>query len=142
MAALDLNTVRSTIEGRLQTEMEGNSPFVPVVFHNMPYTPTPGTSWCQCSVSFSTSDYLTMGDDSSSSNNMTGLLSIDIYSAKGVGTGDNLTIGKRVRDLYNRITVSGVHFDSPTGPEVMASPQPEGYFLTQVRCTFEVFEDL
>ena len=141
MAALNLNTVRSAIEGRLKTELD-SSPAIPVVFHNMPYTPTPASSWCQCSVSFSTSDYLTMGDSSSSNNNVTGLLTVDIYSAKGVGPGDNLTIGKRVRDLYNRITVSGVYFDSPTGPEVMASPQPEGYFLTQVRCTFEVFEDL
>ncbi len=141
MAALNLNTVRSTIESRLKTELD-SSPAIPVVFHNMPYTPTPGTSWCQCSVGFSSSEYLTMGDSSSSSNNLTGLVSINIYSAKGVGPGDNLTIGKRVRDLYNRITVSGVHFDPPIGPEVMAAPQPEGYFLTQVRCTFEVFEDL
>ena len=56
--------------------------------------------------------------------------------------GANFTIGKRVRDVYNRSTVSGVIFDAPTGPEVMAPPSPEGYFQTQVRLTFETFEDL
>ena len=34
-----LNTIRSTIEGRLATELN-NSPQVPVVFHNMAYEPT------------------------------------------------------------------------------------------------------
>jgi hypothetical protein len=78
MAAVNLNTIRSTIEGRLATEL--------ALAH--------------------------------------------------------LTIGKRIRDLYNRQVVSGVHFDPPTGPEVVASPAPEGYFQTQVRLTFETFEDL
>ena len=40
MAAADLNTIRSTIEGRLATELAG-SPVIPVVFHNMAYEPTP-----------------------------------------------------------------------------------------------------
>ncbi len=47
MAAADINSVRATIEGRLATEL-ANSPAIPVVFHNMPYTPTPNSSWVQC----------------------------------------------------------------------------------------------
>ena len=141
MAATDLNSVRATIEGRLKTELDSN-PAIPVVFRNMPYTPTPGSSWCYCDVGFTSSKYLTQGGTSGSDNTLTGLVSINIYSAKGVGPGANLTIGKRVRDLYNRINISGVYFDPPMGPEIMASPQPEGYFLTQVRMTFEVIEEL
>jgi hypothetical protein len=38
--------------------------------------------------------------------------------------------------------VSGVFFDASTGPEVLASPAPEGYFQTQVRVTFESIEEL
>jgi hypothetical protein len=38
--------------------------------------------------------------------------------------------------------VSGVFFDAATGPEVLASPAPEGYFQTQVRVTFETIEEL
>ena len=141
MAALDLNTVRAAIEGRLATEL-ASSPAIDVVFHNMPYTPTPGSDWCQCLVSFGDSEYLTQGGTTDSDNRLFGVVAINIFTAKGVGPGGNLTIGKRIRDLYNRIVVSGVHFDPPIGPEVLAKAAPEGYFQTQVRMTFETFEEL
>jgi hypothetical protein len=44
MAAVNLNTVRATVEARLATEL-ALSPVLPVVFHNQPYTPTPNSSW-------------------------------------------------------------------------------------------------
>lgn len=141
MAAIDLNTVRSTIEGRLATEL-ANSPAIPVVFHNMPSTPPNNDTWAQCLMSFGANSYLTMGGTTGSENSVTGVVVINIFTAKGIGPGSNLTVGKRVRDLYNRIVVSGVHFDPPTGPEVVATPSPEGFFQTQVRMTFETFEDL
>jgi hypothetical protein len=141
MAAINPNTVRATIEGRLATEL-ALSPAIPVVFHNMPYNPVNNGTWVQCLVSFGANTYLTMGGTSGSSNNVLGVVIINIFSAKGVGPGANLTVGKRIRDLYNRIVVSGVHFDPPTGPEVVASPSPEGFFQTRVRLTFETFEDL
>jgi hypothetical protein len=141
MAAIDLNTIRATIEGRLATEM-ALAPAYPVVFHNMAYTPTPSSTWLQCLVSFGNNSYLTMGGTTGSSNSMIGVVVVNIFSPIGVGPGANLVIGKRVRDLYNRVIVSGVHFDPPTGPEVVAAPSPEGYFQSQVRMTFETFEDL
>jgi hypothetical protein len=69
------------------------------------------------------------------------LLLINIFTEEGIGPGSNLTIGKRLRDLYNNITVSNVIFDSPIGPEILTS-SPEGKFQTQLRITFEIFEDL
>lgn len=141
MAAANLNTVRSTIEARLATEL-ALAPIIPVVFHNQPYTPTPGTSWVQCLVSFGSNNYLTLGGTTGSSNSIIGVIVINVFTPKGVGPGANYTIAKRIRDLYNRVIVSGVHFDPPTGPEVLASPAPEGYFQSQVRMTFETFEDL
>lgn len=141
MAAANLNTVRSTIEARLATEL-ALAPVIPVAFHNQPYTPTPGTSWVQCLVSFGSNNYLTLGGTTGSSNSIIGVVVINVFTPKGVGPGANYTIAKRIRDLYNRVIVSGVHFDPPTGPEVLASPAPEGYFQSQVRMTFETFEDL
>ena len=141
MAALNLNTIRAVVEGRLATEL-ATAPVIPVVFHNMAYTPTPGNTWAQCSVSFGNNNYLTMGSTAGASNSVIGVIVVNIFSAKGVGPSANFTVGKRVRDLYNRIVVSGVRFDPPTGPEVVATPSPEGYFQTQVRMTFETFEDL
>ena len=141
MAAADLNAIRATIEGRLATEL-ASSPAVPVVFHNMAYEPTPNSSWVQCLVSFGAGEYLSQGLTSNSQNRIVGLVVISIFSAKGVGPGANLVIGKRIRDLYNRVIVSGVFFDAATGPEALASPSPEGYFQTQVRVTFESIEEL
>jgi hypothetical protein len=141
MGAVNLNTIRSTIEGRLATELALVPP-IPVVFHNQPSTPTPNSSFVQCLVSFGNNNFLTMGGTTGSSNSVIGVIVMNVFTPKGVGPGANLTIGKRIRDLYNRQVVSGVHFDPPTGPEVVASPAPEGYFQTQVRLTFETFEDL
>ena len=141
MAAADLNTIRSTIEGRLATEL-ASSPPLPVVFHNMAYKPTPNSSWVQCLTSFGAGEYLGHGLTTSSYNRLVGLVLINIFTPKGAGPGANNVIGKRVRDLYNRVIVSGVYFDAATGPEALATPAPEGYFQTQVRVTFEFIEEL
>jgi len=141
MAAADLNTIRSVLEGRLATEL-ANSPAIPVVFHNMAYEPTPDSSWVQCLVSFGASQYLGQGLTTNSQNRMVGLMTINVFSVLGVGPGANYVIAKRIRDLYNRVIVSGVYFDAPIGPEVIASASPEGFLQTQVRVTFEFIEEL
>ena len=141
MAALNLNTVRATIESRLATELS-QGPAIPVVFHNMAFEPTPNSSWVQCLTSFGSNEYLSQGGTSNSQNRVNGIVVFNIFSSKGVGPGANYTIGKRIRDLYNRVNVSGVFFDAPIGPEALASPAPEGYFQTQVRVTFESIEEL
>ena len=141
MAATNLNTVRATIESRLETEL-ANSPATPVVFQNSAYNPTPNSSWCQCLVSFGDSVYQTLGGTTSSNNNISGIVSVNIFTPKGKGAGTNFTLAKRIRDLYNRIIVSGVSFDSPIGPQVLDVSNPEGYFQTQIRVSFDVFEDL
>ena len=141
MAAADLNAVRATIEARLATEL-ANSPTLPIVFHNMAYEPAPNTSWVQCLTTFGAGEYLGHGGTTNSQNRIVGLLVLNIFSPKGVGPGANYAIGKRIRDLYNRVIVSGVYFDAPIGPEALASPTPEGFFQTQVRVTFEFIEEL
>ena len=135
MAAIDLNTVRSTIEGRLATEL-ASSPAIPVVFNNMAFDSTTEDTFVQCLTSFGSGRYLAGGV-----NLVVGLIVINIFTEEGSGAGANFTIGKRLRDLYNKITVSDVIFDSPIGPEVLAS-SPEGKFQTQLRITFEIYEEL
>ncbi len=141
MAATDLNTVRATIESRLELELQDTPP-IPVVFQNNAYKPTPNSSWCQCLISFGDSTYQSLGGATSSTNDISGVLSVNIFTPKGKGSGSNFKIAKRVRDLYNRIIVSGVSFDSPIGPQVLENSNPEGYFQTQIRVTFNVFEAL
>ena len=135
MAAVNLNTVRQTIEARLATEL-ANSPAIPVVFNNMTFDASAQDSFVQCTTSFGGGSYLADGV-----NVVVGLVTLDIFTDQGIGAGANYTIGKRIRDLYNKITVSDVIFDSPIGPEVL-SQSPEGKFQTQIRITFEIYEEL
>ena len=139
MAAINLNTVRQTIEARLATEL-ASSPAIPVVFNNMPFDSSAQDSFVQCTTSFGAGSYLTQGD-ASGTNSVVGLLVLNVFTNSGIGSGTNFTICKRLRDLYNKETVSNVIFDSPIGPEVL-SQSPEGKFQTQIRITFEIFEDL
>ena len=139
MASTDLNTVRSTIEAILATEL-ASSPVIPVVFSNMAFDSTTEDTFVTCEVSFGSQENISMGDSSSANNFINGLLTLDIFTEEGIGAGANFTIGKRLRDLYNRVTVSNVIFDSPIGPEILQS-SPEGKFQTQLRITFETFEE-
>ena len=140
MAATDLNSVRSTIEARLATEL-ASSPAIPVVFNNMTFDSTTEDTFVQCITSFGAGEYLTMGGTTDSDNNVVGLVLLNVFTEEGLGAGSNFTICKRLRDLYNRVTVSNVIFDSPVGPEILTS-SPEGKFQTQIRITFNIYEDL
>ena len=140
MAATDLNSVRSTIEARLATEL-ASSPVIPVIFNNMAFDSTTEDTFVQCLTSFGANEYLSQGDTSAATNNVVGLVVLNIFTEEGIGAGSNFTICKRLRDLYNRVTVSNVIFDSPVGPEVLTS-SPEGKFQTQIRITFNIYEDL
>ena len=140
MAAIDLNTVRSTIEARLATEL-ASSPAISVVFINMAFDSTTEDTFVQCITSFGNNSYLTQGGSSDSDNQIDGLILLNVFTEEGLGAGSNFTICKRLRDLYNRITVSSVIFDAPIGPEILTS-SPEGKFQTQIRITFTIYEDL
>ena len=143
MAATNLNTVRSTIETRIRNEFRTGQP-IPIVFNNVPFDASTVDQYIQCITSFGSSEYLTQQAPNSSTtatNLVVGLVTCNIYTKQGLGAGQNFIIGKRVRDLFNRITVSDVRFDPPVGPEVSEST-PEGKFQTQVRITFELYEAL
>ena len=140
MAATDLNTVRSAIEARLATEL-ASSPSIPVVFNNMAFDSTTEDTFVQCITSFGANTYLTQGGTTDSDNLISGLVLLNVFTEEGLGAGSNFTICKRLRDVYNRITVSSVIFDAPIGPEILNS-SPEGKFQTQIRITFTIYEDL
>ena len=69
MAATDLNTVRSTIEARLATEL-ASSPAIPLVFNNMTFDSTAEDTFVQCITSFGANEYLTQGNSSTATNNV------------------------------------------------------------------------
>ena len=143
MAATNLNTVRATIEKRLNDEFRTGQK-IPLVFNNVPFDASNVDTYIQCIISFGSSEYLTQQAPNSATtatNLVVGLITINIYTDQGLGAWANFEIGKKVRDLYNRITVSDVRFDPPVGPEIFQST-PEGKFQTQIRITFELYEAL
>ena len=140
MAATDLNTVRATIESRLNDEFK-IGPIIPIVFNNTPFDASTVDQYIQCVTSFGSSEYLTQGTSTSATNLVVGLIIFNIYTKQGLGAGANFAICKRLRNLFNRITVSDVRFDAPIGPEIFQS-NPEGKFQTQIRITFELYETL
>ena len=143
MAATDLNTVRATIKKRLNEEFR-IGPSIPLVFNNIPFDASTIDQYIQCVTSFGSSQYLTQQAPNSATtatNLVVGLITFNIYTKQGVGAGENFAIAKRLRNLFNRITVSDVRFDPPVGPEIFQS-SPEGKFQTQVRITFELYEAL
>ena len=141
MAALDLNTVRQTIEARLATEM-ASSPAITTIFANEPFTPTSETSFVQCLINFGSGDYLTLGGTSDSKNSLIGNITINIFTKIGVGLGDNLTIAKRIRDLYNRVVISDLYFEPPDGPNVLEAASPQGFVQSVLSVNFEIIESL
>jgi hypothetical protein len=141
MAAIDLNTVRKTIESRLQDEFR-TGPTIPLVFNNIPFDDSSADKYIQCITSFGVNTYLTQEAQSTTAtqvNLITGLCLFNIFTQQGIGAGDNFAICKRLRNLFNRITVSDVRFDPPEGPQILQS-SPEGRFQTQLSITFEIYE--
>lgn len=141
MAAIDLNTVRKTIESRLQDEFR-TGPTIPLVFNNIPFDDSSADKYIQCITSFGTNTYLSQEAQSTTAtqvNLITGLCLFNIFTQQGIGAGDNFAICKRLRNLFNRITVSDVRFDPPEGPQILQS-SPEGRFQTQISITFEIYE--
>ena len=141
MSALDLNTVRQTIEARLATEM-ASSPAITTIFANEPFTPTSETSFVQCLINFGSGDYLTLGGTSDSKNSQIGNITINIFTKIGVGLGDNLTIAKRIRDLYNRVVISDLYFEPPDGPNVLEAASPQGFVQSVLSVNFQIIESL
>ena len=118
MAQLNLNTVRQNIEARLATEM-ASSPATTVVFGNQPFDPPSDTSFIQCLIEFTGSDYITLGGTSNSTNSQTGIITFNIFTKVGIGLGGNLTLAKRIRVLYNRVILNGIYFEPPSGHAVL-----------------------
>ena len=143
MAATDINTVRATIEKRLNDEFR-IGPSIPLVFNNIPFDASNVDQYIQCITSFGSSEYFTQQAPNSATtatNLVVGLVTFNIYTEQGLGAGANFAIAQRLRNLFNRITVSDVRFDPPIGPEILQS-SPEGKFQTQIRITFELYEAL
>lgn len=132
------NDVRAVIEGRIATEMAA-SPEIQVSYANVPFTPPDAANWIKVQLQFNDNEYFTLRGPTSGFNRQTGILLVDIFTPVGVGTGANYTIAERVKDLFDRVTVSNVSFDAASGPSAVQPASPEAYFQTQLSVTFDAY---
>jgi hypothetical protein len=130
------NDVRSAIEGRIATEL-AKSPAYPVAYGNTPFTPPNNAPWVQAQLRFGDNSYATL----KSFNRQNGTLVLNVFTPIGNGAAANYTIAERLKDLFDRATVSGIIFDAASGPAVVTPASPEPYFQTQLTITFEAYLD-
>ena len=83
MSATDLNTVRSTIEGRLATEL-ASSPVIPVVFSNQAFDSIGNASFVQCEVSFGSGEITSQGNQSNANTLIVGLLTMNVFTDSSI----------------------------------------------------------
>jgi hypothetical protein len=135
------NDVRAAIEGRIATEMALN-PAYPVSYQNVPFSPPNNTPWLQAFIRFGDNAYATLLPTGNVGfNRQNGTLVVNVFTPVGVGAGANFTIAERVKDLFDRRTVSGIIFDAASGPAQVTPASPEPYFQTQLTITFEAYVD-
>jgi len=135
------NDVRAAIEGRIATEMALN-PAYPVSYQNVPFSPPNNTPWLQAFIRFGDNAYATLLPTGNVGfNRQNGTLVVNVFTPVGLGAGANFTIAERVKDLFDRRTVSSIIFDAVSGPAQVTPASPEPYFQTQLTITFEAYVD-
>jgi|TARA_R100000005_G_scaffold65612_1_gene34264 hypothetical protein len=132
------NDVRAVIEGRIGTEM-ANSPAYEVAYSNTAFTPPTDAPWLSVEVEFGDNTYYTLQAPTTGTNRQSGLLVVNIFSDVGTGAAAAFTIAERVKDLFDRKTVSSVIFDAASGPRQIASGLSDSFFQVQVSVSFDAY---
>jgi hypothetical protein len=146
------NDIRAVIEGRIATQM-AIAPAYPVSYQNVPFTPPNNTPWLQVFLRLGDNAYATLLPTGSAGfNRQNGTLVVNVFTPIGVGAAANFTIAERVKDLFDRVCISGIIFDAASGPAQVSAGVIEtgvsassglasAYFQTQLTVTFEAYVD-
>lgn len=134
------NDIRAAIEGRIATEMAA-APVYPVSYQNVPYTPVNNSPWVQVFIRFGDNAYATLMGPATGMNRQNGTLTVNIFTPIGIGAAANYTIAERIKDLFDRRTVSQIIFDAASGPAQVTPAAPEAYCQTQLTVTFQAYVD-
>ena len=136
-----INDARAAIEGRIATQM-AIAPAYPVSYQNVPFTPPNNAPWLQAFIRFGDNAYATLLPTGSAGfNRHNGVLTVNIFTPIGTGTAANFTIAERIKNLFDRATVSGIIFDPVSGPAQVTPAAPQPYYQTQLTATFEAYLD-
>ena len=139
--------IRAAIEGRIAAEL-ANPPSYQISYSNIPFVPPNNAPWLQVSLRFGDNAYATL----KSFNRQNGTLIVNVFTLRSKGTALNFSIAERIKDLFDRQTVSGIIFDAASGPAPVAASVIESgvsagsalasiYYQTQLTITFEAYVD-
>lgn len=134
------NDVRAAIESRIAAEM-AKSPTYPVSYQNVSFTPPNNAPWLQAFIRFGDNAYATLLEPTPGFNRQNGVLTINVFTPIGAGTSANFAIAERIKDLFDRRTVSQIIFDAASGPAQVTPAAPEAYYQTQLTVTFQAYVD-
>ena len=121
------NDIRAAIEGRIATEM-AISPAYQVAYSNVAFTPPADSPWLSVQINFGDNSYFTLQAPSTGKNRQSGVLVVNIFGDVGVGAASLYTIAERVKDLFDRKTVSNIIFDAASGPSEITSGLSDSFF--------------
>jgi hypothetical protein len=135
------NDIRAAIEGRIAAEL-AKAPVYPVSYQNIPFTPPNNSPWLQVFLRLGDNAYATiLPIGSAGFNRQNGVLVVNVFTQQSQGAALNFTIAERIKDLFDRQTVSGIIFDAASGPSQVVPSAPEPYYQTQLTITFEAYVD-
>jgi hypothetical protein len=113
-----LDTARQTIESRIKTQWEAGEDTT-IIWPNSPVDPPNTGTWIQPSILWGDGFISTKNGR----NQIVGVVNINVYAPAGDGTGNLFSSADSVRDMLNRVEVSGVRFEAPSGPRIVPSPE-------------------
>ena len=134
--ASDLNSARDTIEARIKTLWEAGLN-TKVAWENIKTDPPNTGAWIKVNILWGDTELSTKNGR----NTTTGLIQIGVFSPSNTpGTGLLHTVADAVRDMFNRLEVSGVRFGTPSGPMPGAGTEDSRWLERIVDTSFTVDE--
>lgn len=110
-----------------------------VAWPGVPFTP-PDAEWVRFNILWGDGFVQTMGGPGLGTNELVGVVSIQLFVKPGSGSGALEGYCDDVREIFNRVEVSGVRFEAPSGPR---PPQErDGWLQGTVDVAFTVEETL
>ena len=129
-----LDAARQTIQSRIETQWAA-SDNTKIIWPNDPQDPPNTGNWIQPSIIWGDAFITTKNGR----NQIIGVVNINCYAPAGSGTGTLTDTADSVRDMINRVEVSGVRFEAPSGPRIVPSPD-ERWIQANVSVAFAVEE--
>lgn len=113
----------------------------PLFFDGTDFGTPSDTNWLEAAVLFGEAFEDTMGGAGAGGNMIVGVVNVNIFGPRGVGYGDLDRIADIVRNVFNRLTSSGVRFSAPS-PAKRITTEGATDLQVNVSCAFEFDETI